>query len=171
MITPEESLRVNELLQCKQIKKTVTIPTRADHGGWDGYAMKITIPWCCPLCGCDWSEPLKGFSWDGSRYLGVDCWGTECRHTPNYARVRQWIITDRWNKLANVTLPKSRKLYGFAETRYGDSIEDFYTLTDLLEHYKANTDASYCYFNGDSLRGWHQLTNAELDALWATISR
>ena len=68
---------------------TVTIPACEQHEGFA--SMTVTISDYCPKCGkkrgINTIHP--GFSYDGSRRLGVDCWENPCGHIDKYNEVRE----------------------------------------------------------------------------------
>lgn len=68
---------------------TVTIPRIPEHEGYPGNLVTIEIKDTCPKCGGKRGEPYKGFSYDGSRRLIVDCWKNECGHIDTYREVMQ----------------------------------------------------------------------------------
>lgn len=68
----------------------VTIPRITEHAGCPGNAITVTISDSCPKCGAKRGIQIwKGFSYDGSRKLEVDCWLNECEHIDKYADVRR----------------------------------------------------------------------------------
>ena len=68
---------------------TVTIPSCEQHEGI--FSMTVTISDYCPKCGKkrDIDTIHKGFSYDGSRRLVVDCWTNPCGHIDYYEDVRE----------------------------------------------------------------------------------
>lgn len=66
--------------------RTVTIPARAEHDGFD--AIRVTLPWVCLHCGGPRGEPFETVSWDGSRTLAVHGWSNPCGHVEKYSEVR-----------------------------------------------------------------------------------
>ena len=68
---------------------TVTIPSCEQHEGI--FSMTVTISDYCPKCGKKRGVDTihKGFSYDGSRRLVVDCWTNPCGHTDYYKDVRE----------------------------------------------------------------------------------
>lgn len=68
---------------------TVTIPSCEQHEGV--YSMTVTISDYCPKCGKKRGVDTihKGFSYDGSRRLVVDCWTNPCGHIDYYSDVRE----------------------------------------------------------------------------------
>ncbi len=65
----------------------VQIPATAEHMGI--HSITVTISDLCPKCGAKrGTERWRGFSYDGSRRLGVDCWSNECGHVDSYTEVR-----------------------------------------------------------------------------------
>lgn len=67
---------------------TVTIPSRCEHGGSPLYLTTLKISDYCPVCGEKRGTTVKGFSYDGSRRLVVDCWENPCGHVDKYCDVR-----------------------------------------------------------------------------------
>lgn len=65
----------------------VTIPAYETHHGL--YSMTVTISATCPKCGGPRGETYKGFSYDGSLRLVVDCWKNPCGHVDYYEDVRK----------------------------------------------------------------------------------
>lgn len=67
----------------------VTIPSCEQHGGFA--SMTVTISDYCPKCGGKRGADTihKGFSYDGSRRLVVDCWTNPCGHIDKYSEVRE----------------------------------------------------------------------------------
>lgn len=67
----------------------VTIPACEQHEGF--YYMTVTISDYCPKCGKRRGVDTihKGFSYDGSRRLVVDCWINPCGHIDKYSEVRE----------------------------------------------------------------------------------
>lgn len=68
---------------------TVTIPSCEQHEGF--YSMTVTISDYCPKCGKKRGVDTihKGFSYDGSLRLVVDCWTNPCGHIDYYSDVRE----------------------------------------------------------------------------------
>ena len=66
---------------------TVTIPRKEEHGGWEGNLATVKILDTCPVCGERRGDVFKGFSYDGSRRLTVDCWKNPCGHVDKYTAV------------------------------------------------------------------------------------
>lgn len=68
----------------------VEIPVVTEHAGHPGYLRKLEISDQCPKCGAKRGiKRWKGFSYDGSRRLVVDCWDNECKHIDKYRDVRK----------------------------------------------------------------------------------
>ena len=67
----------------------VTIPRCEQHEGF--WSMTVTISDYCPKCGMKRGTDTlhKGFSYDGSRRLVVDCWNNPCGHVDKYSEVRE----------------------------------------------------------------------------------
>ena len=67
----------------------VTIPSCEQHEGF--YKMTVTISDYCPKCGKKRGVDTihKGFSYDGSLRLAVDCWENPCGHVDKYSEVRE----------------------------------------------------------------------------------
>lgn len=66
----------------------VTIPKIAQHDGYEGNLITISIDDKCPKCGAKRGTKIwSGFSYDGSRRLSVDCWLNECSHIDKYEDV------------------------------------------------------------------------------------
>jgi len=67
----------------------VTIPSCENHEGI--FFMTVTISDYCPKCGKKRGIDTihKGFSYDGSRRLVVDCWENPCGHIDYYKDVRE----------------------------------------------------------------------------------
>lgn len=80
-----------ELLENKEqeVIMTVTIPACEQHEGFA--SMTVTISDYCPKCGKKRGVDTihKGFSYDGSRRLVVDCWTNPCGHIDKYSEVRE----------------------------------------------------------------------------------
>jgi hypothetical protein len=68
---------------------TVTIPSCEQHEGI--FLMTVTISDYCPKCGKKRGIDTihKGFSYDGSRRLVVDCWENPCGHVDKYSEIRE----------------------------------------------------------------------------------
>lgn len=67
---------------------TVTIPTKSEHGGCSLYLTTIEISDFCPKCNAKRGvKRWKGYSYDGSKRLVVDCWENECKHLDLYKEV------------------------------------------------------------------------------------
>lgn len=65
---------------------TVTIPSREQHEGFS--KVTLEIPAVCPKCGGKRAvKRWKGRSYDGSRYMEVDCWTNECGCIDKYRDV------------------------------------------------------------------------------------
>jgi ssDNA-binding Zn-finger/Zn-ribbon topoisomerase 1 len=78
----------------------VEIPKIAEHWGSPTNLMTIEIQDTCPKCGAKRGvKRWKGFSYDGSRRLGVDCWENECGHIDTYPEVRE----EYWQKKQQTT--------------------------------------------------------------------
>ena len=69
------------------ITKTVLIPAREQHEGI--YAINVTVPWVCPVCGQPRGEPFDAISYDGSLRLHVQGWTNPCGHIDKYSKVRE----------------------------------------------------------------------------------
>lgn len=71
---------------------TVTIPRCEQHEGMFKTTVKIFD--YCPKCGKKRGTDTihKGFSYDGSLRLTVDCWSNPCGHIDKYSDVRQEAI-------------------------------------------------------------------------------
>lgn len=66
----------------------VEIPKISNHEGLPENLVKISISKFCPKCGAARAKRIwKGFSYDGSRRLQVDCWENECSHIDEYRDV------------------------------------------------------------------------------------
>ena len=67
----------------------VTIPACEQHEGFS--SITVTISDYCPKCGKKRGIDTihKGFSYDGSRRLSVDCWTNPCGHIDKYFEVRE----------------------------------------------------------------------------------
>ena len=66
----------------------VEIPTCEQHEGF--YRGRYEIDDKCPRCGAQRGvERWRGFSFDGSRRLTVDCWENACGHIDKYSDVRK----------------------------------------------------------------------------------
>jgi len=65
----------------------VTIPTCEEHAGFLTVSGEISDN--CSKCGSKRGKVYKGFSYDGSRRLVVDCWKNECGHVDKYSEVRR----------------------------------------------------------------------------------
>ena len=67
----------------------VTIPSCEQHEGFS--SITVTISDYCPKCGKKRGIDTihKGFSYDGSRRLSVDCWENPCGHVDKYSEVRE----------------------------------------------------------------------------------
>ena len=67
----------------------VTIPSCEHHEGFS--SITVTISDYCPKCGKKRGINTihKGFSYDGSRRLVVDCWENPCGHVDKYDEVRE----------------------------------------------------------------------------------
>ncbi len=67
----------------------VTIPSCEQHEGFS--SITVTISDYCPKCGKKRGIDTihKGFSYDGSRRLVVDCWTNPCGHVDKYSEVRE----------------------------------------------------------------------------------
>ena len=68
------------------MNKTITIPRQLAHRGL--YALTVSVPWVCLVCGKPRGTPSKGVSYDGSQRLEVDCWKNPCGHVEPYAMIR-----------------------------------------------------------------------------------
>lgn len=86
------------------MKRTVTIPSCREHGGYPGYAVKVVLEWICPQCGGARGEPAPTISYDGSRRLGVDGWENDCGHIDYYSNV---LVEARTNGLNPRLAPPS----------------------------------------------------------------
>lgn len=88
----------------------VTIPSCEQHEGF--FSMTVTISDYCPKCGGKRGVPYKGFSYDGSRRLVVDCWENPCGHVDKYSEVREELEGGKIKKLKNMlnSSPKQKKL-------------------------------------------------------------
>jgi len=70
----------------------VEIPDREMHEGF--HRMTVEIADNCPQCGAQrGTRRWRGFSYDGSRRMEVDCWQNECDHVDKYSAVRAEIAT------------------------------------------------------------------------------
>lgn len=67
----------------------VVIPACEQHEGFS--SITVTISDYCPKCGKKRGIDTihKGFSYDGSRRLSVDCWDNTCGHVDKYSKVRE----------------------------------------------------------------------------------
>ena len=67
----------------------VTIPSCEQHEGFS--SITVTISDYCPKCGKKRGIDTihKGFSYDGSLRLVVDCWDNPCGHVDMYSEVRE----------------------------------------------------------------------------------
>ncbi|MCW7460179.1 hypothetical protein ND856_18535 [Leptospira bandrabouensis] len=82
---------------------TVTIPDRADHGGFPEHLKKYTISNKCPKCGAKRAiKRWEDYSYDGSRKLLCDRWGNECSHYDTYESIRQEAKKDDFDKLTRM---------------------------------------------------------------------
>ena len=74
---------------------TVTIPACEQHEGF--YSMTVTISDYCPKWGKKRGVDTihKGFSYDGSLRLVVDCWNNPCGHIDYYSEVREEVKKNR----------------------------------------------------------------------------
>ncbi|PJZ87017.1 hypothetical protein [Leptospira levettii] len=82
---------------------TVTIPDRADHGGFPEHLKKYTISSKCPKCGAKRAiKRWKDYSYDGSRMLFCDRWDNACNHFDLYADVRIEAERDDFDKLTRM---------------------------------------------------------------------
>jgi len=70
-----------------KVTMTVTVPMCAEHQGF--YSTTVKISENCPVCGERRGDVYKGFSYDGSRRLVVDCWENPCGHIDKYDAVRK----------------------------------------------------------------------------------
>jgi hypothetical protein len=68
-------------------RKTVRIPGRDAHEGWD--SIEVTVTWECPTCGHPRGDVFDTISYDGSRRLGVHGWRNPCGHIDTYSAVRR----------------------------------------------------------------------------------
>ena len=75
----------------------VTIPSCEQHEGF--FSMTVTISDYCPKCGGKRGVPYKGFSYDGSRRLVVDCWENPCGHVDKYSEVREEVRRGKNQKI------------------------------------------------------------------------
>lgn len=74
------------------VTKTVTIPACEIHHGL--FKIDVTLGWICPKCGGERGEVYKGRSYDGSRWMEVDCWDNPCGHVDKYDAVRKEVAND-----------------------------------------------------------------------------
>jgi len=66
----------------------VQIPAQKEHCGI--FLATYEIQDTCPQCGQKRGvKKWKGFSYDGSRRLVVDCWRNECGHIDKYDDIRK----------------------------------------------------------------------------------
>ena len=78
----------------KQVeKKTVRIPSRAEHEGW--YWCEVTLDWVCPVCGGPRGEVFDTISYDGSKRLHCHGWRNPCGHVDKYAAVREEAVATK----------------------------------------------------------------------------
>ena len=71
----------------------VTIPSKTEHAGSPTNLITVEIADKCPICGGNrGTKRWKGFSYDGSRRLGVDCWENPCGHVDTYFLVRNEVV-------------------------------------------------------------------------------
>src|SRR4051812_48163666 len=75
--------------------RTVIIPSCANHGGYQGNTMDVTLRWTCPTCGGPRGEPMPARSYDGSRWLSCARWENPCGHIDHYPDVRDEVCGDR----------------------------------------------------------------------------
>jgi len=74
--------------RCAEEYIIVEIPTRKEHEGF--YKGKYKIKNKCPICGNKRGfNRWKGYSFDGSRKMIVDCWSNECDHVDFYKDIRK----------------------------------------------------------------------------------
>lgn len=79
----------------------VTIPAIEQHEGYPQNLMTVEIADTCPKCGKKRGfKRWRGFSYDGSRRLHVDCWENECGHLDTYSEVRV--------EVANAVIPTKK---------------------------------------------------------------
>lgn len=76
-----------ERIKSEEEIKQVYIPACANHEGI--YGMYVKLRWVCPICGQPRGQILKGWSYDGSRFLAVDTWNNPCGHIDKYDDVRK----------------------------------------------------------------------------------
>lgn len=66
----------------------VEIPTKVEHCGNPMFLRMFEIKNECPVCGAERGvKRWKGFSYDGSKRLVVDCWQNACEHIDVYSDV------------------------------------------------------------------------------------
>lgn len=77
----------------------VTIPKIAQHEGYPGNLITISISDFCPICNKKRGVKIwDGLSYDGSRRLNVTCWENECGHVDKYSDV-----VDEYYKTQKIT--------------------------------------------------------------------
>jgi hypothetical protein len=81
----------------KIIKKMIVeIPRIKEHAGYYGHLVTVEISDTCPKCGGERGvERWKGFSYDGSRRLVVDCCKNSCEHIDLYCDVMNEAIKSK----------------------------------------------------------------------------
>lgn len=67
----------------------VEIPSCQQHEGYPGALRKYKIKDTCSCGGKRAVKAWRGFSYDGSRRLLVDCWENSCGHVDLYSMVRK----------------------------------------------------------------------------------
>ena len=94
---------------------TVTIPACEQHEGF--FSMTVTISDYCPKCGKKRGINTihKGFSYDGSRKLVVDCWTNPCGHVDKYSEVREEV---RKEALQIAKLRETQKLASGGDSQH-----------------------------------------------------
>ena len=66
----------------------VEIPAKTQHEGF--YKITVVISDDCSTCGRPrGADRWRGFSYDGSRRMEVDCWRNACGHIDKYSAVRK----------------------------------------------------------------------------------
>ena len=130
---------------------TVTIPACEQHEGI--FKMTVTISDYCPKCGKKRGVNTihKGFSYDGSRRLTVDCWTNPCGHVDKYSEVREEVKQN----VKKETEKKLKKMFhGKTGARKCKDIK-------LLEEGLRLSDGS----NGPYIEEWFYIIHDRLDYL------
>ena len=130
---------------------TVTIPACEQHEGF--FSMTVTISDYCPKCGKKRGINTihKGFSYDGSRRLVVDCWTNPCGHVDKYSEVREEVKQN----IKKETEKKLKKMFhGKTGARRSKDIK-------LLEEGLKLSDGS----NGPYIEDWFYIIHDRLDYL------